>query len=192
MQWPSGNRHSECSERICHRKWEEQAVLHFAKQWIPQDNKEEGLMESLKKAVNVTRKAIYDIETLFSWLLVVGQQRSIDIAYVFQFELSPVPPALIDGMAAWWRVTRPCSSSLSVYLSWLHLLHMWLMVASLSIMLSGQSLGLQETWLQASAFDWPITLLSPRKLFFLTDMTKKIPAQRTTSGQEEEEPRQFG
>ena len=57
-------------------------------------------MESLKKAVNVTRKAIYDIETLFSWLLVVGQQRSIDIANVFQFELSPVPPALIDGMAA--------------------------------------------------------------------------------------------
>ena len=57
-------------------------------------------MESLKKAVNVTRKAIYDIETLFSWLLVVGQQRSIDMADVFQFELSPVPPALIDGMAA--------------------------------------------------------------------------------------------
>ena len=53
-------------------------------------------MESLKKAVNVKRKAIYDIETLFSRLLVVGQQRSIDITDVFQFELSPVPPALID------------------------------------------------------------------------------------------------
>ena len=34
--------------------------------------------------------------TLFSRLLVVGQQRSVDIADVFQFELSPVPPALID------------------------------------------------------------------------------------------------
>ena len=33
--------------------------------------------------------------TLFSRLLVVGQQRSIDIADVFQFELSPIPPALI-------------------------------------------------------------------------------------------------
>ena len=53
-------------------------------------------MESLKKAVTVKGKAIYDIETLFSRLLIVGQQRSIDIADVFQFELSPVPPALID------------------------------------------------------------------------------------------------
>ena len=50
-------------------------------------------MELLKKAVTVKGKAI---ETLFSRLLVVGQQRSIDIADVFQFELSPVPPALID------------------------------------------------------------------------------------------------
>ena len=45
-------------------------------------------MESLKKAVNVKRKAIYGIEILFSRLLVVGQQRSIDMANV--------PPALID------------------------------------------------------------------------------------------------
>ena len=34
--------------------------------------------------------------TLFSQLLVVGQQRSVDIADVLQFELSSVPPALID------------------------------------------------------------------------------------------------
>ena len=53
-------------------------------------------MELLKKAVTVKVNAIYDIEALFRRLLVVGQQRSIDIADVFQFELSPVPPALID------------------------------------------------------------------------------------------------
>ena len=53
-------------------------------------------MELLKKAVVVKGKAIYDIETQFSWLLVVGQHRSIDIADVFQFELSPVPAGLID------------------------------------------------------------------------------------------------
>ena len=53
-------------------------------------------MELLKKAVTVKGKAIYDIETLFSRLLVVMQQSSIDIADVFQFELSPVPPALVD------------------------------------------------------------------------------------------------
>ena len=53
-------------------------------------------MELFKKAVTVKGKAIYDVVTLFSRLLVVGQQRNVDIADVFQFELSPVPPALID------------------------------------------------------------------------------------------------
>ena len=53
-------------------------------------------MELLKKAVTVKGKAIYDIETLFSRLLVVGQQCSIDIADVFQFELSLVPQGLIN------------------------------------------------------------------------------------------------
>ena len=42
-------------------------------------------MELLKKAVTVKGKVIYDVKTLFSRLLVVGQQRSIDIADVFQF-----------------------------------------------------------------------------------------------------------
>ena len=36
-------------------------------------------MELLKKAVTVKGKAIYDVETLSSRLLVVGQQRSIDM-----------------------------------------------------------------------------------------------------------------
>ena len=53
-------------------------------------------MELLKKAVTVKGKAIYHVMTLFSRLLVVEQQRSVDIADVFQFELSPVPQALID------------------------------------------------------------------------------------------------
>ena len=53
-------------------------------------------MELRKNAVTVKGKAIYDVVTLFSQLLVVGQQRSIDIADIFQFEICPVPPALID------------------------------------------------------------------------------------------------
>jgi hypothetical protein len=52
-------------------------------------------MDLLKKAVTVKGKAIYDIMTLFSRLLFVGQQRSIDIADDFQFEVSSIPPALI-------------------------------------------------------------------------------------------------
>ena len=47
------------------------------------------------------------------------------------------------------------------------------------------------TWLQASALDWPTTLLSLRKSFCSTDMTKMLPAQRTMSGREEEEPMKY-
>ena len=53
-------------------------------------------MEALKKAVIVKGKVIYDVEMLFSRLLVLGQQRSVDVGDIFQFELSPVPTALID------------------------------------------------------------------------------------------------
>ena len=53
-------------------------------------------MVLLKKAVTVKGKAIYDVVTVFSRLLVVRQQRCIDTDDVFQFEMSPVPPALID------------------------------------------------------------------------------------------------
>ena len=42
-------------------------------------------MELLKKVVTVKGKVIYNVKTLFSRLLVVGQQLSIDIADVFQF-----------------------------------------------------------------------------------------------------------
>ena len=51
----------------------------------------------------------------------------------------------------------------------------------------GQSPGLQETWLQASALDWPTTLLSSSKSFCSTDVTKKLPAERTMSGREDNE-----
>ena len=53
-------------------------------------------MEALKKAVSVKGKLVYDVETLFSRLMVLGPQHSMDVAEIFQFELSPVPTALID------------------------------------------------------------------------------------------------
>ena len=53
-------------------------------------------MVALKKVVIVKGKLIYDVETLFSRLLVLGQQHSVDVAEIFQFELSSVPTALID------------------------------------------------------------------------------------------------
>lgn len=51
-------------------------------------------IESLKRAVAVKGMAIYDIETLFSRLLDLGQQRSVDLSNIFQFKLNPVPTSL--------------------------------------------------------------------------------------------------
>ena len=50
----------------------------------------------MKKVVIVKGKAIFDIETLFARLLVVGQQRGVEVTGIFQYELSHVPPSLID------------------------------------------------------------------------------------------------
>ena len=53
-------------------------------------------MQEMKKVVIVNGKPIFDIETLFARLLVVGQQRGVEVTDIFQYELSPVPPPLID------------------------------------------------------------------------------------------------
>ena len=53
-------------------------------------------MQEMKKVVIVNCKPIFDIEILFARLLVVGQQRGTEVTYIFQNELSPVPPSLID------------------------------------------------------------------------------------------------
>ena len=56
-------------------------------------------MQEMKKVVTVNGKAIFDIGTLFARLLVVGQQRGVEVIDIFQYELSPVPPSLIDEFA---------------------------------------------------------------------------------------------
>ena len=82
-------------------------------------------MKSLKKAVTVKGKAFY-VETLFGRLIVVGQQRSIDMADVFQFELSPVPPALIDEYGCLRKGDKAVLvNSLDMSLSLLYLLQTW-------------------------------------------------------------------
>ena len=53
-------------------------------------------MQEMKKVVIVNGKAIFDIETLFARLLVVGEQRRVEVTDIFQYELSRVPPSLID------------------------------------------------------------------------------------------------
>ena len=51
-------------------------------------------MQETKKVVIVNGKAIFDIDTLFARLLVIGQQRGVEETDIFQYELSHVPPFL--------------------------------------------------------------------------------------------------
>ena len=54
-------------------------------------------MQDMKKVVSVYGKGMFDIDTLFARLLVVGQQRGVEVTDMFQQELSRVTRSLIDG-----------------------------------------------------------------------------------------------
>ena len=53
-------------------------------------------METMKRGVVVGEKTVYDMEALFSRLLIFGQSRNINLATVFEYELCAVPPSIID------------------------------------------------------------------------------------------------
>ena len=53
-------------------------------------------MQNMKKSVLVKGKAIYDMDVIFGRLIVVGQLRGVNLSDVFQFELSPVQPSIIE------------------------------------------------------------------------------------------------
>ena len=53
-------------------------------------------METMKRGVVVGEKTVYDMEALFSRLLIVGQSRNINLATVFEYELCAVPPSIFD------------------------------------------------------------------------------------------------
>ena len=53
-------------------------------------------MENMKKGVKVGEKTIFELETIFLRLLTVGQQRQIQLAPIFMYELCPVSPSLLD------------------------------------------------------------------------------------------------
>ena len=111
----------------------------------------------------------------------MGQQRSIDIADVFQFELSPVPPALIDEYGCLRKGDKAMllkSISVSVMTP----------SAPDVVQVDGGQLLYHVVWPVlgttgdvAASFGIRLTHYRP--------VSKKLPAQRTTSGQEEEEPR---
>ena len=53
-------------------------------------------MQSMKRTATVNNKPVYDLDAFFGPLLIVGQKRDISITDLFNYELAPVPPSLIN------------------------------------------------------------------------------------------------
>ncbi len=53
-------------------------------------------MEQLKRGVKVGGKTVFDLESIFIRLLMVGQQRQLQLAPIFKYELCSVPASIID------------------------------------------------------------------------------------------------
>ena len=54
------------------------------------------IMKHIKKGVKMGDKNIFNLETIFFRLLTVGQQQQMKLGPIFQYELCPIPPSLID------------------------------------------------------------------------------------------------
>ena len=64
------------------------------------------LMETAKKGVTVGDGTVFDMEKLYGRMLVVSQQRHIDMCLVFSFELAPHPLSLFDEYGEIRKVTK--------------------------------------------------------------------------------------
>ena len=53
-------------------------------------------MQHLKKGMKLGDRTVFDLETVFLRLLTIGQQRQLELADIFKYELCPVPCSLID------------------------------------------------------------------------------------------------
>ena len=53
-------------------------------------------MEHINNGVKVGDTTIFDLDAIFLRLLTIGQRRHMELAPIFQYELCPVPPSLID------------------------------------------------------------------------------------------------
>jgi len=53
-------------------------------------------MEQLKRGMKIGSKTAFDMEAIFIRLLMVGQQRQLKLAPIFQYELCAFPPSIID------------------------------------------------------------------------------------------------
>ena len=53
-------------------------------------------MEKLKLGIKIGDQVVFDLESIFLRLLLVGQQREMELLPIFVYELCAVPPSLVD------------------------------------------------------------------------------------------------
>ena len=53
-------------------------------------------MEHLKRGVKIGEKVAFDLESIFICLLLIGQQREMELLPVFGYDLRAVPPSFVD------------------------------------------------------------------------------------------------
>ena len=63
-------------------------------------------MENMKKGIRVGEKMVYDMEALYSHLLIVGQAHNISLKTIFEYELCGVPSAIIDEFGLLRKVNK--------------------------------------------------------------------------------------
>ena len=79
-------------------------------------------MEYLKRGVEVEEKTVLDAESIFLRIMMVGQQRQLQLGPIFSYQLCAVPLSLVDEFRCLWRgdtaalmnrlginLSRPCS-----------------------------------------------------------------------------------
>ena len=53
-------------------------------------------IEKFKHGIKIGDQVVFDLESIFLRLLLVGQQREMELLPIFGFELCAVPPSLVD------------------------------------------------------------------------------------------------
>ena len=61
-------------------------------------------MEKLKHGIKIGDQVVFDLVSIFRRLLLVGQQREMELLPVFEYELCAVPPSLVDEYGCMHRL----------------------------------------------------------------------------------------
>ena len=66
-------------------------------------------MEKLKHGIKIGDQVVFDLESIFLRLLLVGQQREMELLPIFGYELCAVPPSLVYEYGCLRKETRQYS-----------------------------------------------------------------------------------